>query len=198
LNQSYNNTTSLVSIVIANYNKGNYIRAALESALRQTFQNIEVIIVDDGSTDQSIEILKSMQRQDNRLKVLFSPHIGKVKAFNLGASMATGDYIKIWCSDDILYATAIEELIANIQDYDAIVHDSAIGDENAKVTQSSFIDFSKELYKISTISDVIQEKSFPSGLYLMKKSLFNKIFPIPEEAAYEDWYITLMLVIKNL
>jgi teichuronic acid biosynthesis glycosyltransferase TuaG len=128
LNQSYNNNTPLVSIIIANYNKGNYIQAALESALCQTFQNIEVIVVDDGSTDQSIDILKSMLQQDNRLKVLFSPHIGKVKSFNLGASMATGDYIKIWCSDDILYTTAIEELIANIKDYDAIVHDTAIGD----------------------------------------------------------------------
>lgn len=64
-----NNTHPLFSVLIANYNNGNYISECLESVLKQTYQNFEIIIVDDASTDTSLNIIQKYIDQDNRIKI---------------------------------------------------------------------------------------------------------------------------------
>ncbi len=101
----------LVSVIIPVYNRADLIRETIESVLKQTYQNIEIIVVDDGSTDNSIEILNEFSK-----KIKLFQHPGKINkgqaaAINLGLKMAKGSYIAILDSDDLFYPLKIEKQV---------------------------------------------------------------------------------------
>jgi glycosyltransferase involved in cell wall biosynthesis len=103
----------LVSIVIPCYNAECFLAEALESALGQTYRNIEVIVVDDGSTDNSAEIIRSY---NGRLKAQFGPNRGASAARNLGTELARGEFIQYFDADDLLTTDAIERRIAALRE----------------------------------------------------------------------------------
>ncbi len=88
----------LISVVIPCYNRQKYIGAAIESALAQTWETLEVIVVDDGSTDDSLSIVKSF---GDRIKLIVQPNGGVAQARNTGIDAASGDWIALLDSDDI-------------------------------------------------------------------------------------------------
>ena len=83
----------LISIVIPVYNVASYLPKCLESVIRQTYENLEIIIVDDGSTDNGLDICKQYQSSDNRIKVYHKENGGLSDARNYGINYATGKYI---------------------------------------------------------------------------------------------------------
>ena len=92
----------LISVVMSVYNTEKYVAEAIESILNQTLTNLEFIIVDDGSTDNSLEIFQSYIKIDNRVKVIVNPeNIGLAKSLNRGISIARGKYIARMDADDI-------------------------------------------------------------------------------------------------
>src|SRR5215471_8580747 len=93
----------LVSVVMSVYNDQRFISTAIDSILLQTFSNFELIIIDDGSTDGTPEILESYARQDLRIRILRQPNKGTTAAANLGMSVARGSYIARLDSDDVSY-----------------------------------------------------------------------------------------------
>lgn len=104
-----------VSIVLPTYNGAKYIRQSIDSCLNQTYKNIELIIVDDGSTDGTAEIIKSYK--DQRIKYLrHKENKGIPNALNTGFANATGEYLT-WTSDDNYYADqAIEKMLSFLRD----------------------------------------------------------------------------------
>lgn len=104
----------LVSIVLPTYNGERYLQAALESCFAQTIQDLEVIVVDDGSTDRTPEILAGIR--DPRLRVIrHDPNRGLPEALNSGHEAARGRFLT-WTSDDNLYfPNALEELLGALQ-----------------------------------------------------------------------------------
>lgn len=96
------------SVVIPLYNKEAYIEDTLKSVLSQTFQDFEVIIVDDGSTDKSLEVVSSII--DKRIKTFTQNNLGASKARNLGIDHAKGDYMALLDADDLWYPNHLEEL----------------------------------------------------------------------------------------
>lgn len=90
-----------VSIVMPVYNAENYLPQALDSLLNQTLKNIEIICVNDGSTDRSVEILEEYQKKDSRIIVLQQENIGAGAARNYGMSIAKGEYLLFLDSDDL-------------------------------------------------------------------------------------------------
>lgn len=98
----------LVSIVIPCYNREEYISDAIDSCLIQTYKNIEIIVVDDGSTDNSIEVL---QRYGEKIHLLTQPNKGVSAARNKGLSHVSGEYVVMLDSDDWLSADLIEKHI---------------------------------------------------------------------------------------
>ncbi len=102
-----------VSVVIATYNRASTLPRSLESVLEQTHQDLEIVIVDDGSTDATIELLASYVKQDKRVRVIqLEKNCGATIARNRGLDEATGDYIMVWDSDDVLYPEAIATAMA--------------------------------------------------------------------------------------
>lgn len=102
--------TIKVSIIITTYNRSDSVIKSIESALNQTHKNIEVIVVDDGSTDNTVDVLKDTFRDKIRLHV-FSENKGATQARNFGLGLAKGEYSIVWDSDDILYPNAVQELL---------------------------------------------------------------------------------------
>lgn len=104
----------LVSIVINNYNYAQFLRASIESALGQTYRNLEVIVVDDGSTDDSVLLLE--RHYLHRIPVLFQNNRGQSAAVNLGFRAARGDIVIFLDSDDLLHPNAVETIAGHWQD----------------------------------------------------------------------------------
>lgn len=110
----------LVSIVLPVYNGERYIAESIESCLNQTYSNIELIIVNDCSTDGSLEIAKSYVEKDSRVRIVNNEVNKKLPAsLNIGHRVAKGDYVT-WTSDDNKYKlTAIEKFIFELQNNDS-------------------------------------------------------------------------------
>lgn len=98
----------LVSVCIPAYNNAGYIKDTIQSVLKQTYQNIELIVVDDHSTDNTVEVLESVQ--DERLKIYRNEkNLGMVGNWNRCLELATGEYVKLICADDMIAKNAIEK-----------------------------------------------------------------------------------------
>jgi len=107
-----------ISVIINNYNYASFIAAAIESALNQSYQNIEILVVDDGSTDESRKIILSY---GDKIKALFKSNGGQASAFNLGLSNATGEIIIFLDSDDVLLPNCLEEVSQSFEVDEGIV-----------------------------------------------------------------------------
>ena len=106
-----------ISIIIPAWNVEKYIFRALDSCLKQTYENIEIVVIDDGSTDQTVKIVKVYQQKDARVRLLEQPHKGVSAARNLGIDEVNGQKIIFLDSDDWLVKNAIEILIRKTQQY---------------------------------------------------------------------------------
>jgi glycosyltransferase involved in cell wall biosynthesis len=103
-----NQQNDKISIVIPVYNTQEFLEECVDSALNQTYSNIEIIAVDDGSTDHSPEILK---RYSDEIMILTKKNGGTASALNYGINAMTGTWFKWLSADDILYPNALEEMI---------------------------------------------------------------------------------------
>ena len=104
----------MVSIIIPVYNSAKYLPACLDSVLAQTFRNTEIILIEDGSSDNSPEICDTYSQKDPRIHVISGSHGGPGTARNTGINAATGKYIIFVDSDDVCEPELIEKLFANI------------------------------------------------------------------------------------
>ncbi len=110
---------SLISIIVPVYNTAPYLSRCLESIFTQTYENIEVIAVDDGSTDDSLEILNQITQKHPRLRVIHQSNSGVTAARLNGVRAARGEYIGFVDSDDEIEADMYERLIKNAEAYQA-------------------------------------------------------------------------------
>jgi len=111
----------MVSIIIPVYNGQNFIHNAIESVCNQTYTDIEIIVVNDGSTDATEEILNQISANDERIKIITQSNGGPSKARNTGINEAEGKYIAFVDADDILPKNYIKVLMSVIDDSDMAV-----------------------------------------------------------------------------
>ena len=107
-----------VSVIVPIYNAAPYLTKCLDSIVNQTYKNLEIILVNDGSTDNSAEIINQYAQRDNRILVITQENRGLGPARNSGIDQATGDLIAFIDSDDWLELTAYEECVALQEEYD--------------------------------------------------------------------------------
>lgn len=152
-----------VSVIIPVYNVEKYLRDCLDSIINQTLGDIEIICINDGSTDNSLSILEEYQRKDSRIQVYSQPNLGQSAARNSGLEKATGECIYFMDSDDKLDTTALEycynELLKN--KLDILYFDAEVFFDNLSV---------KEMHRIPE-DTYKREKSYDSiytGLELFR------------------------------
>lgn len=100
-----------ISVIMPVWNSQQYLTEAVESVLAQTFKDFELIALDDGSTDTSLEILQKFENQDSRIRVISGEHQGYSPLLNKGLSLAQGEYIARMDSDDVCLPNRFEEQV---------------------------------------------------------------------------------------
>ena len=161
-----------VSIVIPIYNVEKFLADAIESVLNQTYKNLEVILVDDGSPDNCGKICDEYALKDERIKVIHKVNGGLSAARNSGIEIATGDYIMFLDSDDLLTENASELFLNKIESENA---DYVIGnyincDEDGTVWEKPI--FNTEKYSEFKL-DI---KDYTDSFFIMNSSACNKMF----------------------
>lgn len=112
------NNNPLVSVLMTAYNREKYISKAIESVLASTYQNWELIILDDCSSDKTVELCRGYASKDNRIKVYSNPkNLGQFKNRNKIADYAEGKYLKYLDSDDLIYPYGLEQLVYYMEQF---------------------------------------------------------------------------------
>ena len=111
MNTTQNLNQPLVSVIIPAYNAEQFIAKTLESVLSQTYQNIEILVIDDGSTDTTAEVVKSFAQKDSRIILLRQSNAGVAAARNLAIQKSQGEYIAAIDADDIWYPQNLEKQV---------------------------------------------------------------------------------------
>ena len=145
----------MISVVMPAFNSSNFIAKAIESILSQTFQDFELILVDDGSTDNTLKIMTHYSQQDNRIQIIQSKHMGCSGARNLGINQSKFPWIAVMDADDIAlpkrFAKQIEAANANpeVVAWGTYVHHVNLKDEvlslqkHGVLTEEEFYDHMK-------------------------------------------------------
>ena len=107
------------SIIIPAYNAQSYIERAIESALRQTYDDIEIIIINDGSTDKTGEIIEEYSQKHTNIKVISTDNGGVSRARNIGIDNSSGEYIVFLDADDELLPYSVENMVECLIEADA-------------------------------------------------------------------------------
>lgn len=192
----------LISLIIPCYNAQSTITKCLDSVIKQSYQNLEIIIINDGSTDETLDILKKYQERDSRIVLINQENSGVSKARNEGIKWATGDYICFIDSDDwvendycsILYQ-AISENKADISIAEAFYEDengNPVGKQHNSDNSNSIFD-KKTALKLLLEDKIIQ--SHPWAKLYKSELLKNISFPENLEA-FED-YFTMFRVFNS-
>ncbi len=180
--------SQLVSIVLATYNGDKYLAEQLGSLFKQTYSNIEIIAVDDCSTDNTVNILHKHAAKHNNMKVFVNEaNLGFIKNFEKGCTLTNGDFIAFCDQDDYWDFDKIKKMAEAIGEYPVIYCDSTVCDENLN---------SKGI----KISDLVNFKSWNNCLQmavfcriyahamLFKKSFFNTAYPFLSVVP-PDWWL---------
>ena len=180
----------LVCFLIAAYNEEKYIFDCINSCLMQSYENIQVCIVDDGSTDNTWNIISKFANDPRVRSERFLVNKGKVPAFNAAFALSDSDYFCLMGADDTappdrvdLSLNALHNNNANLVYGDYVVCDSrmqVISRKNAKLSVS--------------MDSIIFNNVIPGGTVLFDKSVAAAAFPIPGNLRFEDWWIAFVAV----
>lgn len=189
------NNNPLVSIIINNYNYGRFLRDAIDSALNQNYQNTEIIIVDDGSTDDSIEIISSY---GHKLISVLKENGGQASAINAGFKTSQGEIIIFLDADDYLFSNTVERVVATWKPGLAKVH-----------YRLQLVDADGNLLDILPGKDIALDRGDISPILLetggyvttptsgnaFSRTVLSQILPIPEDQfpISADGYLITMI-----
>ncbi len=137
-----------VSIIIPVYNREKYITECIKSLTSQDYKKLEIIVIDDGSTDNTLKISEALAQQDDRIKILSLNHVGVSNARNHGVEIATGEYILFVDSDDVIHPQTISSLVKEIK-----IHNCAMATIKGK-------DIKEENWKSEIFKEFLTPKKF--------------------------------------
>lgn len=177
INETKMNHCPLVSIVIPVYNAEKYIRDNIESVIRQTYPNIEVIYVCDGCTDDTVSILYEYTTCSKIKIINRSQNLGAAISRNEGLQIATGEWVIFWDADDFVKNTAIEIMLYEAIRYDADMAICAIGnlgEESAELNNLLFECLKKYMMKYP-VWDNSNAKIFDLSMQIVCNAPYNKL-----------------------
>lgn len=181
----------LVSLVITVYNRERYLSDAIESILTQTYSDFELLIWDDGSTDDSVKIAQHYAMQDKRIRLIAAPHQGRAPVLKAALAEVTGAYVGWVDSDDLLAQTALAETVSVLAQHPQVglvYTNYLVIDENSTVLREglrSRIPYSPE----RMLTDFIT-----FHFRLMRRSIYEQVGGINEEfACCQDYELCLRL-----
>ncbi|MDJ0689881.1 MAG: glycosyltransferase family 2 protein [Xenococcaceae cyanobacterium MO_188.B32] len=186
----------LVSVIIPTYNRGNLIGQTLDTVLGQSYQNLEIIIVDDGSTDNTEEVIKAIQ--DSRVRYInYQPNRGGSTARNIGIKNATGEYIAFLDSDDLWKLNKIDLQLASIfscsNPRKVVSYTQFI--VNQGNAEQKIILPNRGKIKTETLADYLfcSRGQMQTSTLMLHRSLASEIFFRQDLKKHQDWDFCLRL-----
>jgi glycosyltransferase involved in cell wall biosynthesis len=183
----------LVSIIIPVYNREDTILRAVESVCNQTYSNIEIIVVDDASTDSTMEKLQLIK--DKRVRYYRNNiNMGPSIARNIGVNLARGYYIAFQDSDDEWYCDKLEKQIKKINEDEefAMVYCPFLYYEENRGKQIPEVNSDKEILEGYIYKSLLNKNKVGTPAILIKKEIFNKVGGFDESLnAFEDWDLAI-------
>lgn len=184
----------LISIITPIYNVEEYLPRCLDSIIGQTYSNIEIILVDDGSPDNAGAICDEYATKDERIQVFHTPNSGVAKARQLGVESSTGDYIVFVDPDDWLPFDAVEVLYSNMADDVDLVIGSTSTDEK----KANLPSFEKNILNQEGLINQILKRSIMMGApwcKLYRRSIFD-CNSFPNVRRSQDWLMNLEVAFR--
>lgn len=166
----------LVTILINNYNYGRFLNQAIDSALNQTYQDVEVLVVDDGSTDESRSIISSY---GNRIVSILKENRGQASAFNAGFAASRGEIICMLDADDFFYPDKVERVVPHCQPGSMLYHRLQI-EPGARITPraiSPYVDYSRYAQRYGFVPYMAS----PTSGLVIRRELALSLIPLPTE-----------------
>ena len=190
----------LVSILISNYNYGAYLGDAIESALRQTYDKLEVVICDDGSTDDSPRILERYHSLDRRIRVVYQANGGQSRALNAAFHKSTGDIICLLDADDVFMPDKVRRVVEAFgasPDTGLAVNRMLIVDKNRKCLREipllSHLAMGWQGPSLNICGPRVLPGLPPSSGLSLRRVIAESIFPLPSGLrAYADTLIQVL------
>ena len=189
-----------ISVIVPVYNVEQYLSRCMNSIINQSYSDIEIILIDDGSTDSSGQICDDYARSDNRIKVIHKKNGGLSDARNVGLDVACGEFIAFVDSDDFIHKDMFNILLNKMNKYECDIVESGFIKvyENQKINEEEFINDKESIYNreeamVSTIMDHHCRNFVVNKLY--KRKLWDGIrFPYGE--FFEDVSTTYKVINK--
>ncbi len=177
-----------VSIIVPVYNAEKYLVKCLDSLVNQTYKNCEIILINDGSIDNSLSIIKDYQKKYSNIKLINQSNKGQGQARNVGMKTATGDYIMFVDSDDYVSESIVEELVNKIGDNDVIVCDILKINNGKEFYFSNYSEFGENYINLMLSHPGVFAKLYKRNV------IENEIFL--ENVYYEDLSFTPMVALN--
>ncbi|WP_026760392.1 glycosyltransferase family 2 protein [Selenomonas ruminantium] len=163
----------LITVIMTAYNHERYIQEAIESILNQSYENWELIIVDDGSTDNTKKIIETFN--DSRIKKIYKSNGGTSDATNIGIDEAKGDWVALMSGDDISHKDRIKtELeVAKKQGFDVVFSIPELIDDRGKTLSDEYMPVFYKKYN-SSKGDVLKELFYNGNIFCAPSAMINK------------------------
>ncbi len=188
----------LISIIIPIYNIMDCLERCVDSCLNQTYQNIEILMVDDGSTDGTGALCDKLKEKDKRIRVFHKENGGSSSARNLGIEQAKGEYLGFVDSDDFISARMYEELMDAILEYRVLIAQVSRDEIDDKGNKLPDVCIPPKQAFLCTSDEFMKELLMHRGdcsfcTKLIRKDLFkDKRFPVGK--LNEDFYLLLQML----
>lgn len=177
-----------ISVIVPIYNVEKYLETCINSIINQTYKNLEIILVEDGSPDSCCAICNELAKKDNRIKVIHKQNEGLSNARNSGIKIATGDYISFIDSDDIIDTDMFEVLVKTLEE------------NNADISMCRFITFrenTKPKFKKSNVIKKYSSREAISSLLTGKltSNMWNKLY---KKELFKDFRLESGVIFEDI
>ncbi|WP_290432763.1 glycosyltransferase family 2 protein [uncultured Parasutterella sp.] len=205
MNELNNVGTSKISVIVPSFNYCQYLSKAIESVLAQTYPYLELIIVDDGSSDDSLSLAKMYSQKDRRISVFthaHHAHLGLSSTLQLGLSKSTGEWVVFLESDDWLEKTYLEDKLGFLDSSSCVVNGIILeAEDNCDITwQTAYIHrVLSKIYKNSNegktlLFEILNENLIPTfSCVMIKREILQCLDWNTPVEKWLDWYLWIQL-----
>ncbi len=183
-----------VAVIMSTYNGERFIREQLDSIINQTYKNIEIVIRDDGSSDNTVSIIKEYQKKYNNIKLYEGENIGFINSFFKLLMLAESDYYSYADQDDVWMENKIELAVNSLEELDPSTPNLAFGNSDYYDENMKFIGHSEKNKKFSFTKALFACVSQGMTMTVNRKTRDMIIESTPKSCFFHDWWTYLLCV----